>query len=97
MPKLDENHVNLRKLTPFERALAGHEKNAHLMQIMVETQLLVEGLEKAKDAEREAAAAAREAAAGAKEQLIDAARREAREAAEEAAARSHEESVRVIS
>lgn len=51
MPKLDENHVNLRKLTPFERALASHEKNAHLMQIMVETQLLVEGLEKAKDAD----------------------------------------------
>ena len=51
MPKLHENNVNLRKLTPFERALAAHEKNAHLMQIMVETQLLVEGLEKAKDAD----------------------------------------------
>ena len=51
MPKLHEKHVNLRKLTPFERALANHEKSAHLMQIMVETQLLVEGLEKAKDAD----------------------------------------------
>ena len=51
MPKLHEKHVNLRKLTPFERAHAAQEKNAHLMQIMVETQLLVEGLEKAKDAD----------------------------------------------
>ena len=51
MPKLHEKHVNLRKLTPFERAIAGHEKNAHLMQIMVETQLLVEGLEQAKNAD----------------------------------------------
>jgi len=51
MPKLHENHVNLRKLTPFERAIAAHERAAHLMQIMVETQLLIEGLEKAKDAD----------------------------------------------
>ena len=53
MPKLHEKHVNLRKLTPFERAKVAHEKNAHLMQIMVETQMLIEGLEKAKNADPE--------------------------------------------
>jgi len=51
MPKLPEKHVNLRKLTPFERVKVAHARNAHLMQIMVETQLLIEGLEKAKDAD----------------------------------------------
>ena len=38
-------------LTPFEQARKSHEKNAHMMQIMIETQLLIEGLEKAKDAD----------------------------------------------
>ena len=36
-----------RNLTPFEESRLGWEKNAHIMQVMVETQLLVEGLEKA--------------------------------------------------
>ena len=40
-----------RNLTPFEESRLGWEKNAHIMQVMVETQLLVEGLEKAKDAD----------------------------------------------
>ena len=40
-----------RNLTPFERIRKGHELNAHMMQIMVETQMLIEGLEKAKDAD----------------------------------------------
>lgn len=40
-----------RELTPFEQAHKNHEKNAHMMQIMVETQLLLEGLEKSRHAD----------------------------------------------
>ena len=42
------NQDETRNLTPFERVRKGHELNAHMMQIMVETQMLIEGLEKAK-------------------------------------------------
>ncbi len=45
------NQTSNPNLTPFERMRLGIEKNAHMMQIMVETQLLIEGLEKAKDAD----------------------------------------------
>lgn len=51
MPKIHEKAYNTRELTPLERALAAHEKSAHMMQIMMETQLLIEGLEKAKHAD----------------------------------------------
>ena len=40
---------NKQQLTPFERIREGHAKNSHVMQIITETMLLIEGLEKAKD------------------------------------------------
>ena len=39
------------QLLPFEKARMQHAKNAHVMQIVTETMLLIEGLEKAKDAD----------------------------------------------
>jgi len=51
MPKIHEKSIKTRELTPLERALAAHEKNAHMMQIMMETQMLIEGLEQAKAAD----------------------------------------------
>ena len=51
MPVNNDTTTITRELTPFEQARKNQEKSAHLMQIMVETQLLVEGLEKAKDAD----------------------------------------------
>lgn len=40
-----------KPLLPFEKVSIEHAKNAHMMQIMAETMLLIEGLEKAKDAD----------------------------------------------
>ena len=40
-----------QQLTPFEKLREGHAKNSHVMQIITETMLLIEGLEKAKDAD----------------------------------------------
>ena len=47
MPEINET----KPLLPFEKTRMEHAKNAHMMQIMVETMLLIEGLEKAKDAD----------------------------------------------
>ena len=51
--KKDVNNETLptRKLTPLEAIEAATHKNAHYMSLIVETSLLLEGLEKAKDAE----------------------------------------------
>lgn len=51
--KKDVNNETLtpRELTPLEAMLAATRKNAHYMSLIVETGLLLEGLEKAKDAE----------------------------------------------
>ena len=38
-------------LTPFEEVLEAHKKNAHYIGLLVETQLLLEGLEKAQHAD----------------------------------------------
>jgi len=46
MPNHETKHS-----TPFERIAAQHAKNASLMSIYTETMLLIEGLEKAKDAD----------------------------------------------
>ena len=43
--------IQTKQLTPFEKARIAHAKNAHVMQIITETMLLIEGLEKAKDAD----------------------------------------------
>ena len=51
MPDKNETSKPISALSPFERSRIAWEKNAHIMQVMVETQLLVEGLEKAKDAD----------------------------------------------
>mgnify|MGYP005662144109 CR=1 FL=1 len=45
MPELNET----KQLLPFEKVRMEHAKNAHMMQIITETMLLIEGLEKAKD------------------------------------------------
>ena len=45
MPETNET----KTLLPFEKARMEHAKNAHMMQIVTETMLLIEGLEKAKD------------------------------------------------
>ena len=47
MPETNET----KQLLPFEKVRIGHAKNAHMMQIITETMLLIEGLEKAKDAD----------------------------------------------
>ena len=47
MPETNET----KTLLPFEKARMKHAKNAHMMQIVTETMLLIEGLEKAKDAD----------------------------------------------
>ena len=44
--------TNITKtLLPFEKARMEHAKNAHMIQIITETMLLIEGLEKAKNAD----------------------------------------------
>ena len=47
MPETNET----KQILPFEKARMEHAKNAHMMQIVTETMLLIEGLEKAKDAD----------------------------------------------
>lgn len=47
MPETNET----KQLLPFEKVRMQHAKNAHMMQIVTETMLLIEGLEKAKDAD----------------------------------------------
>lgn len=47
MPETNET----KQLLPFEKVRMEHAKNAHMMQIVTETMLLIEGLEKAKDAD----------------------------------------------
>jgi len=47
MPETNET----KQLLPFEKVRMQHAKNAHMMQIVAETMLLIEGLEKAKDAD----------------------------------------------
>ena len=42
---------NEKQLLPFEKIRMQHAKNAHLISIYTETMLLIEGLEKAKDAD----------------------------------------------
>ena len=51
--KKDVNNeiLETRKLTPLEAMQAATRKNAHYMSLIVETGLLIEGLEKAKDAD----------------------------------------------
>ena len=47
MPETNET----KQLLPFEKVRMQHAKSAHMMQIIAETMLLIEGLEKAKDAD----------------------------------------------
>jgi len=44
-------HNNPSPLTPFERYQMRSASNAHYMSLIIETQLLLEGLEKAKSAD----------------------------------------------
>ena len=47
MPETNET----KQLLPFEKVRMQHAKSAPMMQIIAETMLLIEGLEKAKDAD----------------------------------------------
>tara|TARA_R110001592_G_scaffold20661_1_gene83527 strand:- start:1092 stop:1328 length:237 start_codon:yes stop_codon:yes gene_type:complete len=48
---MKQTHNNHPPLTPLEKHRARIVSNAHYMSLIIETQLLLEGLEKAKDAD----------------------------------------------